>query len=406
MIVDRLSLAAKSLSVRKLPVLLSLLAIALSVGLIVVTEKVRSGVREGFENTITSTDLVVGARTGPLSVVLYSIFRLGDPLQSVSWETYQLVDNHRDVAWTVPLSLGDSHRGYRVLGTDERYLQHYRYGDEQSLSFAQGGWTKDLKDTVIGAEVARSLGYKVGDTIVLSHGIVSVGFADHTDDPFTVVGIFAPTGTPVDRTVHVSLRGLEAIHTTSEQVDSIQPKAVTAFLVGMKSRPLVLRFQRLLNTYSDEPLTAVIPGVALSRLWSVIAPIENLLRGITFLVFAIGMIGLSTTLLSSLAGRKRELAVLRAVGAKPRDLLTVLMVEAIITSLGGVILGLLFAYLSLLTLGPWLRSSFGLVIEATAPGQFDAMVVLAVLAVGMIAGLVPGIAAYRQGLNESLSSDA
>lgn len=405
MIIVRTSLAIKSLAARKFPILLSLFAIALSVSLIVVTEKVRGGVRQGFENTIASTDLVVGARTGPLSVVLYSIFRLGDPLQSVSWETYQLVSNHRDVAWTVPLSLGDSHRGYRVLGTDDSYIQHYRYGEDQTIPFAQGHWIKEVKDAVIGADVARALGYETGDSIVLSHGIVSADFTDHQDDPFTVVGIFAPTGTPIDRTVHVSLAGLEAIHSSSGSDEQREPEAVTAFLVGMKSRPLVLRFQRLLNTYQDEPLTAVIPGVALSRLWSVIAPIENMLRGITVLVFVVGMIGLSTTLLSSLAGRKRELAVLRAVGAKPRDLLAVLMVEALITSLGGVLLGLVFAYLSLLALGPWLRSSLGLVLEGAAPSSFDALVFVCVLGVGIVAGLIPGAAAYRQGLNESLSSD-
>lgn len=399
-----LSLAFKSLAARKLPVLLSLFAIALSVSLMVTTEKVRGGVREGFENTITGTDLIVGARTGPLSVVLYSVFRLGDPLQTVSWETFELVSNHRDVAWVVPMSLGDSHRGYRVLGTDDRYMQHYRYGEDQQLTISEGAWVSEPRDAVLGAEVARALGYEIGETIILSHGIVSASFADHAEDPFTITGVLAPTGTPVDRTVHVSLAGIEAIHRPPGASDDLEPQAVTAFLVGMKSRPLVLRFQRLLNTYPDEPLTAVIPGVALSRLWSVISPIENLLRGITVLVFAVGMIGLSTTLLASLAGRQRELAVLRAVGARPRDLLTVLMIETTLTSVGGVVLGLVFAYAGLFALGPWLRSTFGLVLENTSPGSFDAMVFLAVVGVSGVAGLVPGLAAYRQGINVSLSS--
>ena len=399
-----LSLAIKGLLARKAPVFLSLIAIALSVGLMVTTEKLRGGVRAGFENTITSTDLVVGARTGPLSVVLYSVFRIGDPLQSVSWETFELVSNHRDVAWAVPLSLGDSHRAYRVLGTDDRFLEHYRYGEDQPLSVSEGAWFSDTKHAVLGAEVARALGYEIGTPIVLSHGLVSVSFADHADDPFAVVGILAPTGTPVDRTVHVSLAGMETIHSEPGPGESADPDAITAFLVGMKSRPLVLRFQRILNTYQEEPLTAVIPGVALSRLWSVISPVEAILRGITGLVFLVGMIGLSTTLLASLVGRRREIAVLRAVGAKPFDLLSILIIETALTSVGGVLLGLVMAYATLFTLGPWLRSTFGLVLQNAGPSAFDAAVLGAVLGVGLIAGLIPGIAAYRQGLNESLSS--
>jgi len=399
-----LRLCLESLKARTGAMLLSLLAIALSVGLLVSTEKVRGGVRAGFENTITGTDLVVGARTGPLSLVLYSVFRLGDPLQSVSWETFERIANHRDVEWVVPLSLGDSHRGYRVLGTDRRYLEHYRYGQRQPLVFAEGAWITQQNGTVLGAEVARSLGYQLGDRIVLSHGIVSASFADHADDPFEVVGILAPTGTPVDRTVHVTLRGIEAIHTSEPLSDDFQPASVTAFLVGMKSRPTVVRFQRQLNTYRQEPLTAVIPGVALSRLWSILGPVERLLTGITFLVFLMGVIGLSTTLLASLAGRRREMAILRAVGAKPRDLLTMLTMETALTSLGGAVLGLAFAYGSLFLLGPWLRSSYGLVLEGTGPGMFDLAVVGAIVLISIIAGLIPGLAAYRQGLNEDLSA--
>ena len=401
-----LLLSFKSLLARKGPVLLSLFAIALSVGLLVSTEKVRGGVRAGFESTITGTDLVVGARTGPLSLILYSVFRLGDPLQSVSWETFELVEQHRDVAWVVPLSLGDSHRGYRVLGTDDRYLEHYQYGEQQLLSFSQGRWVDTPTDAVLGAEVARALGYEIGDAIILSHGIVSASFADHDDNPFTVVGILAPTGTPVDRTVHVSLLGIEALHGGLDEGADTQPNSVTAFLVGMKSRPTVLRFQRLLNTYQEEPLTAAIPGVALSRLWSIIGPIERILGGFTFLVFAVGMIGLSTTLLASLAGRKREMAVLRAVGARPRDLFTMLTIETVLTSLGGLALGFLLAYSVLFGAAPWLRSEFGLVLEGVGPGTFDGLIFLSVLGVAVVMGAVPGLAAYRQGLGEDLSSGA
>ncbi|MEM1379644.1 MAG: ABC transporter permease [Pseudomonadota bacterium] len=387
---------------RRLTIVLSMLAVATAVALLASTEKIRSGVRAGFDNTISGADLVVGTRTGSLNLLLYSVFRLGDPLQSVSWETFERVAQHPDVAWAIPLSLGDSHRGYRVLGTDDTYLAHYRYGSDVPLKIANGQWMSTPSDAVLGAEVARALNYNVGTEIILSHGIVSAGFADHDDAPFRVVGILAPTGTPVDRTVHVTLSGLDAIH-GGDTDEGATPQAITSFLVGMENRPVALQFQRVLNTYQGEPLTAAIPGAALSQLWSVIRPVETILRLFTALVFAIGMVGLSTTLLASLAGRRRELAILRALGARPSDLMFILTAETVLTSVGGFIIGWCTAYFGLLVFGPTLQENYGLVLSVTGPNSFDGLVFLAVLASSFLLGLVPGIAAYRSSLNDGLS---
>jgi putative ABC transport system permease protein len=399
-----LRLAARSLLARKLPVLLCIGAVALASGLLVTTEKIREGARLGFESTISGTDLVVGARTGPLSLVLYSVFRIGDPLQSVSWETFERVAEHPDVAFAVPLSLGDSHRGYRVLGTDERYLAHYRFANGSSLRLGSGTWMEEPRHAVLGSEVAETLGYGLGSELVLSHGIVSAGFADHEDTPFKVSGILRRTGTPVDRTIHVSLQGIELVHSPPGTQEIPEPEAVTAFLVGMKSRPAVLRFQRSLNTYGAEPLTAVIPGVALSRLWSVLGPLEAVLRGVTALVFLVGMTGLMTTLLASLAGRTRELAILRAVGARPRDVFLVVTIETVLVTGMGAFLGFTLANLGLTAAAPLLTSEFGLVLQGLRPGPFDLAVLGAVLGVGVLAGFVPGLAAYRQSLGEGLGA--
>ncbi len=205
-------LALQSLWNRRGTAALTVFAIAVSVTLLVGVQTLRSEARAGFARTISGTDLIVGARSGPINLLLYSVFRVGDATANVSWQSYQLVARHPDVAWTIPLSLGDSHRGYRVMGTTPAYFEHYRFGRRQALSFSSGRPFAELHEVVLGAEVARRLGYTLGREITLSHGVGEVSFADHVDHPFAVVGILAPTGTPVDQTLHVSVEAITDLH--------------------------------------------------------------------------------------------------------------------------------------------------------------------------------------------------
>jgi hypothetical protein len=188
----------RSLANRRATALLTVLAVAASVALLLAVEKVRTGARESFADTISGTDLIMGARAGDVQLLLYSVFRIGNATANVTWQSYQDIAARPEVAWTVPISLGDSHRGVRVLGTENSYFEHYRYRRGQPLQFAAGGPLRDLFDAVLGAEAAEQLGYQVGDPIVVSHGVGEVSFADHGDKPFWVAGILARTGTPVE----------------------------------------------------------------------------------------------------------------------------------------------------------------------------------------------------------------
>ena len=210
-------LAVRSVYNRRMTAGLTVLAIALSVTLLLGVERIRVEAREGFANTISATDLIVGARSSSIQLLLYSVFRLGEPTNNISWETYQEIAGRPEVAWTIPISLGDSHRGFRVLGTDENYFEHYRYSRERRLTLFEGKALADVFDVVLGSEVASTLGYGLEDSIIVSHGIGATSFADHDNAPFTVVGILNKTGTPVDRTVHVTLEGIEALHVDWQQ---------------------------------------------------------------------------------------------------------------------------------------------------------------------------------------------
>ncbi|HEU0061476.1 MAG TPA: ABC transporter permease [Hyphomicrobiaceae bacterium] len=413
-----LRLALQSLRNRWVTALLTVLAIAVSIVLLLGVEKIRTGARQSFADTISGTDLIVGARSGSLNLLLYSVFRIGNATNNVSWQSYQDILARPEVAWAVPLSLGDSHHGFRVLGTTGDYFKHYRFRQTQGLTFGAGAPFDDLFDAVVGADVAAALGYRVGDPIVVSHGLGSVSFIEHDDKPFRVSGILAKTGTPVDRTVHVSLEAIEAIHVDwqsggripgqSVSADEVRgmdlkPKAITAALVGLKSKLATFRLQREINEYRAEPLSAILPGAALQELWGLVGIAETALTVVSAMVVATALLGMVTMILTTLNERRREMAILRSVGARPRTILALLMAEAGVLTLTGIALGIVLLYIGLLALQPYVDRSYGLNLPIDAPKPAELVSLLSIAVAGCLAGLLPALRAYRLSVADGMT---
>ena len=413
-----LKITWRSLWNRRISLLLTLLSVAISIALLLGVEYIRKEARNSFMNTISSTDLVVGARSGQVQLLLYSVFRIGNATNNISWDSYQHFADHKWVKWTVPLSLGDSHRGYRVLGTNTDYFKYYRYANKQNLAFKSGEPFAGIFDTVVGAEVAAKLGYKVGDNIVLAHGSGSTSFTKHENKPFTITGILKPTGTPVDRTVHVSLEGIEAIHVgwedgvTAPELDlpaasvakmDLQPKVITAFLTGLKTRSAAFRLQREINDYRREALLAAVPGIALAELWNALGQFEIVLQIITVFVLIAGLLGMLTTLLSTLNERRREMAILRAVGAYPGQVFLLFILEALIIAVLGGLMGMLITGLVVLVAQPWIASEYGLYLNYWLPQWSDWMLLMVVMLLALVFSILPGWIAYKRSLQDGLT---
>ena len=413
------TIAVKSLLNRKSTATLTIIAIAISVTLLLGVERIRSEARSSFANTISGTDLIIGARGGSIQLLLYSVFRIGNATNNISWGSYRKFAELPSVAWTIPLSLGDSHLGYRVLGTTGEYFRHYRYGAKRKLQFLKGVAFDDIFDAVLGAEVAEKLGYRVGDPLIVTHGIAKQGGQDHGDKPFRVSGVLAKTGTPVDQTIHVSLAGIEAIHIdwrggakvtgfsiTADEVRSLnlQPKSITAFLVGLNSRLDAFRIQRQANIFDREPLTAILPGVALHELWSVLGTAETALSVISFFVIATSILGMLTVLLAGVNERRREFSVLRSVGAQTRQIFTLHLIEALFLTAAGIVIGTAVLYALLLFSQPIIEDHYGLYINIGPPTKGDIMRLTLVLLAGLIAGIAPAWRAYKSTLADGLNA--
>jgi putative ABC transport system permease protein len=415
-----LSLAYRSLKNRKLTTILTLLSLALSVCLWIGIEHIRSGARESFSNTISQTDLIVGARGGSLQLLLYTVFHMGSPTANVSYESYEKFKNHPAVLWTIPISLGDSHRGYRVVGTNEDFYRHYRYRQDRKIELEQGGVPSGVFDVALGSEVAEKLNYRVGDRIVVTHGVTGAGgIMDHDDKPFTVVAVLKPTRTPLDRSVYVTLEGIEAIHIDwkqgapplkgqgipAEQIrkEEIQIGQITAFFLRTKARVQTLALQREINNFIEEPLMAVIPGVALSELWNGISYGEQILKLVALFVVIVGLVGMLMALYTSLNERRREIAILRAVGMGPMKILALLVAESGLLSLVGSLLGIGLVYALVLFLQPIVEAQFGLFLPIKPLGAMEQGYVVAVVLAGLLIGLIPAWKAYRNALADGLA---
>ncbi|TYK65748.1 ABC transporter permease [Colwellia echini] len=434
-----MNLALKSLRDRKGSIALSLMAMTVSIFILLGVEHIRHQTKESFSNTVSGVDLIVGARTGSLNLLLYSVFKIGNPTNNISWQSYQTIADNPKVKWAVPLSIGDSHKGFRVLGTTVDYFQHFSYGKKQRLHFAKGAAFNNVFDVVLGAQVAKKLGYKLGDTLVLSHGVAKNSFSLHKDNPFTVVGILSPTGTPVDNSLHVSLQGIEAIHLDgnsshlghqhkphlhqhsadkdhhhdeSIHVDEkvhqdavfakLQPQSITAIMVGLKSKITTFQLQRQINNFTGEAMLAILPGIALSELWQMMSILENTLLLVSALVFVSACLGVSAMLLSSIRERTREIQLLRVIGASPMFLFLLVELEALLIAVISIIFGAGLLSLSLFFAQSYLVSYLGLHISINIFSTSSLYLLGIIITASLLVAMIPSIMCYRQSASNKI----
>jgi putative ABC transport system permease protein len=402
-------LASKSLINRKGSVLLTIMAMSVSIFVLLGVEHIRSQSKQSFNSTVSGVDLIVGARTGSLNLLLYSVFRLGSPTNNIDWETYQNISDDPKVAWSIPISLGDSHKGFRVMGTTTDYFKYFSYGKKRQLTFSQGKSFENIFDVVLGSQVAKKLGYQLGDKIVLAHGLGQTSFSLHSNSPFEVTGILSATGTPIDQTVHVSLQGLEAVHTdlqkiiqthgsalTAQPLSELKPKSITAFMLGLTSRMATFGVQRNINNYRKDPLSAILPGVALAELWQMIGLLENTLRLISGLILISALLGLSAMMLASIKEREREIHLLRVIGAPAFFLFLLIQLEALLISFMSMLIGTASLYFSLLIARDLLSSEFGLHIGLNILSYNNILFLLLVVSATIVVSTIPSFTAYKR----------
>jgi putative ABC transport system permease protein len=410
-------LALESAWNRRFTLVLIMLSISLSTVLLTGLERLRGQARAGFTGAISGVDLVVGARGSDIQLILYAVFHLGGATNNMSFLSASMIQEKPSVAWTAPLSMGDSHKGYPVVATTLDFFTHFRYRRDYKLTLKSGSLFQDIFETVLGSEVAEKLGYKAGDRIVLAHGGGEAPLL-HEDKPFIVTGVLEATGSPIDRSLFINLESMEAIHidwrggapikgfsVSAEDVKKfdLKPKAITALLVGLKNRRAVFALQRDIREYRGEALSAVMPGVALDQLWGLLGDGEKVLIIISLLVTFTGLAGLVSTILAGLGERRRELAILRSTGASPADIALIMAMEGFLLTLGGIVLGLVVLTLAIAIASPYLLNNYGFHLYLSAPTSVEWLIMGGILFLGVLTSLIPALRAYYLSLSDGLN---
>lgn len=418
MILPRLAL--KSLKNRRTSTLLTVVSISLSVTLLLAVERTKRAAEEGFTQSVSQVDLLVGARTGPLNLILYTVFNMGSASNNISWESYQEIKKFPEVEWTIPYSLGDGHKGFRVVATDENFYNHYRFRGNGKIEFQEGQPAEDVWDVVLGSQVFEKLKYRVGDRVVVAHGVTrGEGIQMHDDKPFRVVGIMKPTGTALDQSLYITLYGMEAIHmdwqngaapTKASAIpgdqltkESMKIGPITSFFLRTKSRMETLRLQRTINNYESEPLLAIIPGATLADLWRGLSQIDTVLKIISLMVLFVGLAAMISTILAGLNERRREMAILRSLGAGPKRLTALLVFESCLLTGLAILSGVVLNVGAFALLSEWLESQLGFYVVGQMFSATDYVYLLLIWIAGTLVGFIPAIRASRLALKDGLA---
>ena len=408
------NLAIKSLISRKVSVILTVVSLTLSISLYLSIDTLRIGAKKSFFGNVKTGDLILGSRSGEIQLLLYSLFQIGNPTNNISWDSYKEISKNPDIEWIVPISLGDSHKQYRVMGTSKAYFERYEYRNAKKLAFQNGSIFTDLFDVVIGSDVAKKLNYNLNDNIVIAHGISSKSL--HDEFPFKVKGILKKTGTSVDRLVLVSLEALEVIHkdwkagikipnakkSNNNNYNDLEPKEITAAIIKIKSPIKVFQIQRQINKYEFEPLQAIIPGISLSKLWQIVSVTENIMLLISVMVIISSFIGMTAILYSTLNGRRQEMALLRIVGASPYTIFTLMITEALIIAISSIFISIFLIQVLALIFFPILDQNFGLYLEKKFLSVKDLLFLLSVLFLSVIVSIFPSLKASKDSINEGI----
>ena len=410
-------LTYKSIKNRKFTSFLCVLSITLSVTLFLGIERIRNGAREGFTNTISKTDLIIGAKGGPLQLLLYSVFHIGSAVNNIRMSTYEEIKNNHLVEWSIPISLGDTYKGYRVVATDENFFMHYQFRGDKKVEMENGKIPTETFDVVIGSEIAKKTHLKIGDPIILSHGISSQAILAHDSTPFHIVGIISPTQTPIDTAVYINLYGMEAMHFGWEsgvpdgsqinperfKKENIHITQITSFMVKLKSRIAVLKMRREIDQYDKEPIMAIIPALALQEMWQTIGYVEQILFLVSLCVLLVGVLSILISLYTSINERRREMAILRSLGASSKHVFALLIYESSLLVLLGCIMGVASLYGVLIFVRPWLESNFSVYLEVQPLSTTEWLYLAGIFAAGTLAGLIPAIKAYMNSLQDGLT---
>jgi putative ABC transport system permease protein len=432
--VNIVKIVVRNVKRRRLSTSLTAASVALGVALFVAIGVLRQASEQGFQRTAGICDTIVGAKGDSLQLSLNTLYHMGFSTGNISLASFNEIRNQEGVSWAAPIALGDSYRSHRIVGVSSEFFEQVKIAGSGNLSFSEGrsfdfsteqfveehehlfGEQQaghDHEDdehfsyqAVIGANVATKLLLKVGDKIVPTHG-VEKSTERHDDAASEIVGILAATGTPIDRAIYIPIIAYYKMegHATDHEAElegTRDARGISAIMLSTKSGYYRQQIYRNINNRLDA--MAVFPSIEMRKLFKLIGSGDIVLRIISLLVVVVALIGVLVSLYNAMGARRKEFAILRALGASRRSIITIVSLESAVIAFMGAVFGVLLASLAALVLATELHKFSGVTINVSLAVEEIYLIAIVTLA-GALAGLIPALEAYRTEAAKQLSSN-
>ncbi len=429
-----IKIVVRNVKRRRLSTSLTAASVALGVALFVAIGVLRQASEQGFQRTAGICDTIVGAKGDSLQLSLNTLYHMGFSTGNISLASFNEIRNQEGVSWAAPIALGDSYRSHRIVGVSSEFFEQVKIAGSGNLSFSEGrsfdfsteqfveehehlfGEQQaghDHEDdehfsyqAVIGANVATKLLLKVGDKIVPTHG-VEKSTERHDDAASEIVGILAATGTPIDRAIYIPIIAYYKMegHATDHEAElegTRDARGISAIMLSTKSGYYRQQIYRNINNRLDA--MAVFPSIEMRKLFKLIGSGDIVLRIISLLVVVVALIGVLVSLYNAMGARRKEFAILRALGASRRSIITIVSLESAVIAFMGAVFGVLLASLAALVLATELHKFSGVTINVSLAVEEIYLIAIVTLA-GALAGLIPALEAYRTEAAKQLSSN-
>ena len=396
-----LALSWRYLWSRPLTAALNLLLLSLGLATVTLVLLVSDQIDRAFERDLAGIDLVVGAKGSPMQLILTGVFHIDAPTGNIPLAEVQALQTDPRVAQLIPLSLGDSFRGFRIVGTSLDYLAHY------GVSLAQGTAWGGAMQAMVGADVAQATGLRIGAQFLGAHGL-GAGGHDHGDHPYTVSGLLAPCGCVLDRLILTATESVWQVHEKAQAEDEADRKAleaereVTVALIRYSTPLAAVTLPRFVNASTS--MQAAAPAIEVTRLLRMVGVGTDVLRGLGAVLLLTAGLSVFIALWGAVRERRADLAMLRMLGAPPARVAGLLLCEALWLALAASAVGLLLGHLLTGLIGLMLQAERSLPMTGWVWAPTEALVPLAAAAVAVLAALVPAWAAYRTDVAQLLSS--
>jgi putative ABC transport system permease protein len=423
-----LRLAWRSIRQRPLSSILTTISVSLGVALTIAIIALRDSARASYLETARGYDVIIGPTSGsPLQIVLNTMFHVGDAGGTIPWEAYETVQKDPRVKYAVPYAVGDMFLGHHVVGTSTDLFKALEDGDGTALGVEMRG--KPFRDgvnfeAVAGAVAAADTGMRLGSTFRVTHG---TSFEEHAE-VWKIVGIMRPTGTPADRALFIPIetfyeidgheQGAEAkkkrrderaeeaghahAHDDGHEHGTKEELGLSAVGLRMISAHPMLRLGYVADVRDERgPIQAVLPADQIRGLFTIVGAVDGIFRVIAWLIVVVASIGILVSLYNTIQGRRREIAILRALGARARDIFAVIVLEALLLCLLGGFLGLLLGHAGVLVAAPYLLQEYGAMVS-TGIGMLDVQILCVLAGIGLVVGLLPAWRGLRTPVAENL----